>query len=195
MLQKFFRKRKEKNIREYRLARKAVIFHDAVHWLSPFFPVMEEVEKLMEKDVCMSMARRWDIFEKCGVGGISLAQLIVLNERIHQQLGIVTGWSTCQLKGDVIAPIAYTSQIDPLFITDFYKQRMSVPTITIYVGQITDLAAVQQAVMGFITETRFNTAVFGPKIIVTQISGRESAPFHIATLEATPLPRIRKIHA
>lgn len=197
MLRELIKKRKENKAAEYRLYRNTIIFQDAVRWMGRFFPVLEEVEKLMSQDSVMTMTRRLDIMERCGVGGLSLAQLIGLNELIHEQLAIYTGWSTCQLEGDIISPIAYSAEIDPLFIVDVYNQRMSVPTITIYVGQITDLGPVQRSVEKFLQLTRSSiNTVIGPKIIVTmppKSINEVDKPFKIENLNKTSLPRIRQI--
>jgi hypothetical protein len=194
MLKNWLAKRKAKEEREYRLERNAIIFDDAVRWLGRFFPVLEEVEALMKKDAVMTMTRRTNIFERCAIGGLSLAQLIVLNELIHRCLAAETGWSPCQLKGDRITPFAYSEQIKPLFITDVYNQKMSVPTVTIFVAQTSDLGCIQRAVEKFLRDIRSHTCtVVAPRIIVTLTEEHTDTAFEIPLLEKTSLPRIRVI--
>ncbi len=192
MLKKWLKKRKDKEDYEYRMYRTAIIFQDCVHWLTPFFPVMEEVEKLMKLDAVMSMGRRDQIMERCGVGGISLAQLICLNETIMRFLAAESGWSTCQLKGDIIAPIAFDGSIKKLFVTDVYRQRMSIPEITIYVAQSKDIPIIEKAIDRFKRDTRiFCNPVINPRILLVTRNDGQDEPFDVKVLEKTTLPRIR----
>lgn len=191
MFQKFIKRRKDRENEEYRIARNTVIFKDAVRWMGAYFPVLEHVEKLMTQDRCMTMGVRSEILEACGVGGLTLAQLIALNKCIYRTLENEGPWFFDATNYDTIRPIAYGKQIIDLFNVDVFNVKPSIPTITINVACQGDLVYVNRAVELFKRDTRINVAtVVSPKIIVTYQPTKEGTAYRVETLNRTDIPNI-----
>lgn len=195
MLKNWFAKRKAKEQREYRLERRAIIFDDAVRWLGCHFPVLMEVEKLIQQDAVMTMTRRMDICKKVGYGGLTLAQLIYLTDQIWVHLEAKGDWSSCQLHGDLVTPIAYGSEISKLFVGDVYRSVHSIPKVVIHVGLEKDIPIVREAVKKFESDFIVHQGFVIPEIEVRWTASSEDykMPMPMSMVDPTPIRHVRKI--
>lgn len=191
MFQKYINRRREREQRQYRVERNSIIFSDAVRWLGCHFPVLEEVEKLMAADQSMTMSRRSEIFERCGVGGLSLMQVIALNNRILDTLTKHSDWTSCSLSGDQIHPFAFGKELFDLFSIDAFNTRLTIPSLTINVAREKDITHVNRAVELFRRDSRINVAtVVAPKIIVTYQPTFNNTPYLVGDLKQTAISNI-----
>ena len=195
MLKNWFAKRKAKEQREYRLERRAIIFDDAVRWLGCHFPVLGEVEKLIKQDAVMTMTRRAEICRKVGYGGLTLAQLIYLTDQIWVHLEAKGDWSSCQLHGDLVTPIAYGSEISKLFVGDVYRSVHSIPKVVIHVGLEKDIPIVREAVKKFESDLRVRQSFVSPEIEVrwTASGADYTLPIPLSMVSPTAIRHVRLI--
>ena len=193
MLKNWLAKRKAKEQREYRLERHAIIFDDAVRWLGYHFPVLEEVEKLIKRDAVMTMTRRAEICRKVGYGGLTLAQLIYLTDQIWVNLEAKGDWSSCQLNGDLITPIAYGSEISKLFVGDVCRSVHSIPKVVIHVGLEKDIPIVREAVKKFESDLRVRQGFVSPEIEVrwTASGTDRTLPIPLSMVSPTAIRHVR----
>ena len=122
--------------RAYAAEEKLLWWEEHVRWFCPTYPILIDISDRVKNNKREMMRSRNELIEKYGDSGLSLPELIVVNDEFRDAAVLHGGWSYCQVNSGNYIPFYFGKQVQYLFNTESHKVvcKTRIPVLEVYVA-------------------------------------------------------------
>lgn len=158
--------------RAYAAEEKLLWWEEHVRWFSPTYPILIDISDRVKNNKREMMRSRSELIEKYGDSGISLAEIIVLNNALREAMVEQGGWSSCQLNAGNFIPFFFNADVQHLFNCQYNQTcKMRIPELVIYASSFLAVEVIRKTIDQLYIERKLKRYTYAaPNIKITNIN-------------------------